>query len=78
MKKQNTWYKSGEEVCVVSLVAEQRSRYNKTGREDTETMRQVCVAGWSGLRGRRHRDGHSQENTSWGECVDESERSNGS
>ena len=25
MKKQNTWYKSGEEVCVVSLVAEQRS-----------------------------------------------------
>ena len=54
MKKQNTWYKSGEEVCVVSLVAEQISRY----KPDTEIMRQVCVAGWSGLRGRRHRGGH--------------------
>ena len=41
-------------------------------------MRQVCVAGWSGMRGRRHRDGHSQENTSWGECVEESKRSDGS
>ena len=75
--EQNTWYKSGKEVCVVSLVAEQRSRY-KTGREVTETIRQVCVAGWSGLQGWRHRDGHSQDNTNWGECVEENGRSDGS
>ena len=49
------------------------SRY-KTGREETEPKRQLCISGWSGLRGRRHGDGHSQENTSWGECMEESGR----
>ena len=28
------------------------------------------IFGWSGLWGRQHRDGNSQESTSWGECVD--------
>ena len=32
---------------------------------------------WSGLRGRRHEVGNSQKNTSWGECVEESGRSDG-
>ena len=29
------------------------------------------------MRGRRHGDGHSQEYTSWGECVEESGRGDG-
>ena len=40
-----------------------------TGREDTETARQLCIPGWSGLQGRRHGDAYSQENTSCDECV---------
>ena len=49
-----------------------RSRY-KTGRKETEPTRELCISGWNGLRGRRHGDENSQENTSWGECMEESE-----
>ena len=40
-------------------------------REETETARQLCIPGWSGLWGRRHGDGNSQ-NASCSEFVKES------
>ena len=40
-------------------------------REETETPRQLCIPGWSGLWGRRHGDGNSK-NASCGEFVEES------
>ena len=55
---------------------EQRIIY-KTEREETESTRQLCISGWSGLRGWQHGDGNSHNNTSLGECVEESERGDG-
>ena len=42
---------------------------SKDRKGKTETTRQLCIPGWSGLRGWQRIDGNSQENTSWGECV---------
>ena len=39
-------------------------------REETETARQLCIPGWSGLWGRRQGDRHSP-NASYGEFVEE-------
>ena len=52
------------------------SRY-KTGWEETEATRQLCIPGWSGLRGQRNGDGNLQDNTSWGKCMEESGRGDG-
>ena len=60
--------KSGEDGDALGQAAEQRSKHI-TGREETEPTRQLYICGWSSLRGQRHGDGNSQENTSWGECV---------
>ena len=38
-------------------------------------MRQLCLSGLSGLRGRQHEDEHSH--TSWGKCAEESGRGDG-
>ena len=62
----------------VLWVGQQKKYLDKTGWEETEPKRQLCISWWSGLRGRRHVDGNSQENTSWGEYVEESGRGDGS
>ena len=62
------WTKSKMGVLWVGQ-QNKRSRL-MTGMEETKPARQLCIPGWSGLRGRRHGDGNSQENTSWGECVE--------
>ena len=60
-----------EKTWVLWVGHQKKSTY-KPGWEETEPTRQFCISGWSGLRGRRHGDGHSQENTSWGECMEKS------
>ena len=37
----------------------------KTGWEETEPTRQLCISGWSGVRGRQHGDENSQESKYW-------------
>ena len=54
-------------------VGQQKKYLDMTGWEETEPTRQLCVSGWSGLRG----DVNSPENTSWGERMEESGRSDG-
>ena len=55
----------GRHGLALSLEKTLRSRY-ETGWEETEPMRQLCISGWRGLRGRQHGDGNS------GECMEES------
>ena len=49
-----------EDEGALGRVAEQISSY-KTGREETETTRELCISGWSDLQGWWHGDGNSQE-----------------
>ena len=37
---------------------------HKTGWEETEQTRQLCISIWRGLRGRRHGDGRSHAGAS--------------
>ena len=73
-----TWTetKSTVDGGALGRVVEKISRY-QTGWEETEPTRQVCIFVWNGLWGRRHGDGNSQTNTSWGECTEESGRGDG-
>ena len=48
-----------------------------TGREETEMVRQLCIPVWSGVWERQVGDGNSQENTSWGKCMEKSGRGDG-
>ena len=56
---------------------ESKSREDGGALKKTEPTTQLCVSGWSGLRGWRQGDGTSQEDTSWGDCMGESGRGDG-
>ena len=58
----------------VLWVGQRKNCRHQTGWDETEPTRQLCIFERSILRGRRHGDGNSQENTSWGECMEESGR----
>ena len=66
-----SWWTSTEEcdkpIAVVEVISRKTSRIQvdtryKTGWEETEPTRQLCIFGWSGLRRRQHGDENSQEN----------------
>ena len=59
---------SGEDGGALGRATEQRPRC-KTGREETEKGKQLCLH----LRRQRH-GGSLQGDNSWGECVEESWR----
>ena len=63
---------SGEDGGGLGRATEQRPRC-KTGREETEKGKQLCLP----LRRQRHGDGSLQEDKSWGECVEESGKDDG-